>query len=1204
MIKRFTLFTILFLINFIAFAQDDVKYRVILFGDAGEMNAAQMQDLKNAAKQILPQKTTVLYLGDNIYPTGMGLPGSVEEEETKKILRSQFEPMRKMGAAVYFIPGNHDWDKSGPKGLAKIKAQGDYLREQNDPLLKLIPDNGCPDPIAIKLTDKLTIIAYDSEWWLFPYNKTNPNDDCDCHTKDEVLVKMDELLAENKDKVILLASHHPFQSYGPHGGYFNLRNHLFPLTSLNKNLYIPLPGLGSVYPLLRSTLLSPEDLNHPAYKDMIKSVTGVFGDYPNVTYVAGHEHGLQLIKGKQLQVISGSGSKVSPNKEGKTSLFHEMQQGYVVADQLNNNDMRYEYYIYSDTSVKKVYSYIKKFETIPKTIRNRDKPITADSIFVRVKPEYDSVGRFHRVIFGENYRKEYAAKTKVPVLRISQMMGGLKATKRGGGNQSRSLRLEDKNGKEYVLRSVEKFPEVLLPAALRETFAKDILKDNMSAQHPFSALVVPELAEAGGIAHSNPIIGWVSPDDNLGEFEPAFANTLCLFEEREPTGESDNSPKMDKKLTEDNDNRLDGPAWVRARAFDVLLGDWDRHEDQWRWKETKTEDGSLYSPVPRDRDQVFFRSDGLLQRYTQSSSLLPMMQGYERGIKDINWFLWEGREISSRWTANISEEEFDKIVKDFCANYNDEVFEKALKKLPESSYSLHHDAFMAQLRNRIATLPKLMNQYYHFFNRIVDIEVTNKNELIKITDAANNGLRVKINKISKEGNIKDELFDRKFDPKVTKEIRIYMHNGNDSLILDNKNSDIKLRIIGGKGNKVYDFANSNGTVKLYGRTTKATYMGNDQDKIRKIISNDTSNFSYIPKDMYRRNSWLLNAGYNQDDGILLGLIYRQTNPGFRKQPYGNSQTISFLHSFSTKAFRFNYKGEWLKALGKGDFVLKADAFAPNNTQNFFGLGNETPFDEGRDDDENIRYYRARFNLYQVDAAIRWRRPKSTFSVGPSYQYYKYNQEDNNGRFIENPSLLHSSDSLTVRNEKMFAGAFVNFTNNTRDNDLLPTLGSFVDFKLLGYKGVNKYSNSYGQFTASIALYKNLDGRKNFILADRFGGGVTIGKPAFYQALFLGGQGNLLGYRQFRFAGEHMFYNNLELRAKLGDLVSYVLPGQVGLLGFYDVGRVWKRDEKSTLWHHGVGAGVYFAPASLTVVRFVMGHSTDGWYPYVSINFRY
>ncbi|PWS30155.1 BamA/TamA family outer membrane protein [Pedobacter paludis] len=1201
MIKNFTLFSCLFLLYFNASAQKDVKYRVILFGDAGEMNPGQMQDLKNAAKQIIPKKTTVVYLGDNIYPTGMGLPGSVEEEDTKKILQSQFEPMRKMGAAVYFVPGNHDWDKSGPKGLAKIKAQDDFLKAQNDPLLKLIPQNGCPDPVAIQLTDKLTIIAYDSEWWLFPYNKQNSVGECDCITKDEVLVKFEDLLEQNKGKVILLASHHPFQSYGPHGGYFNLRNHLFPLTSLNKNLYIPMPVIGSVYPILRSTLLSPEDLNHPAYKDMIKSITGVFGDYPNVTYVAGHEHGLQLIKSKQLQIISGSGSKVSPNKEGKNSLFHEMQQGYVVADQLMNNDMRYEYYVYADSGVQRVYSYTKKFETITQKVRNRDKPILTDSITVRIKPEYDSVGRFHRYLFGENYRKEYSQKTTVPVLRVSKLFGGLKATQRGGGNQSRSLRLEDKNGKEYVLRSVEKYPEVLLPAQLRETFAKDIIKDNMSAQHPFSALVVPELAKAGGVPHTNPIIGWVSPDDNLGEFEPAFANTLCLLEEREPIGESDSSPKMDKKLTDDNDNTLDGPAWLRARSLDVLLGDWDRHEDQWRWKETKKDGGSHYSPIPRDRDQVFFRSDGFLQRYTQTSSLLPMMQGYERDIKRIDWFLWEGREISSRWTANISEQEWDKIVKDFCSNYNDAVFEKALRKLPEPSYSLHHDEILAQMRKRIKMLPKLMNDYYHFFNRIVDIEVTNKNELIHISDAPDNGMAIKINKISKEGNIKEELFSRVFDPKVTKEIRVYMHNGNDSLILNNKTSNIKLRIIGGKGTKYYNFENVNGSVKLYGRKDKFTYQGEDADKVRKIISNDTSNFSYIPKDMYRRSSVLLNAGFNNDDGLLLGLIYKQTNPGFRKQPYGNSQTVSFLHSFSTSAFRFNYKGEWLKALGKGDFILKADAYAPNNTQNFFGLGNETHFDEHGDD---IRYYRARFNLYQVDPMVRWRRPKSTFSVGPSFQYYKLNQEDNAGRFIENAPQLHSSDSLTVRNEKMFAGAIVNFTNNTRDNDLLPTLGSYVDFKLVGYKGINKYSNSFGQLTASISLYKNLDGRKAFILADRFGGGVTVGKPAFYQALYLGGQGNLLGYRQFRFAGEHMFYNNLELRAKLGDLVSYVLPGQVGLLGFYDVGRVWKRDEVSTAWHHGVGGGVYFAPASLTVVRFVMGHSTDGWYPYVSINLRY
>ncbi|RZL47877.1 MAG: hypothetical protein EOO93_24845 [Pedobacter sp.] len=136
------------------------------------------------------------------------------------------------------------------------------------------------------------------------------------------------------------------------------------------------------------------------------------------------------------------------------------------------------------------------------------------------------------------------------------------------------------------------------------------------------------------------------------------------------------------------------------------------------------------------------------------------------------------------------------------------------------------------------------------------------------------------------------------------------------------------------------------------------------------------------------------------------------------------------------------------------------------------------------------------------------------------------------------------------------------------------------------------------------MYKNLDGRAKFVLANRFGGGITVGKPAFYQSLFLGGHGNLLGYRQFRFAGQHSFYNNVELRAKLGDFVSYVLPGQVGLMGFYDVGRVWASNDVSDKWHHGVGAGLYFAPASLTVFRFVMGHSTEGWYPYASMSFRF
>jgi hypothetical protein len=1182
-------------------AQDAVKYRVIFVGDAGEMNPAQQESLKNAAKHIIAGKTTVMYLGDNIYPKGMGLPGSREEEATKQILQSQFKPMRDAGASVYFIPGNHDWDKMGPDGLAKIIRQGEHLADQKDSLLKMVPPNGCPDPVAIKLTDQLTIIAFDSEWWLFPYNKSNPEAECDCQTKDDVMVRMQDLLEENRGKVILLADHHPLQSYGPHGGYFTLKDHVFPLTALNKNLYIPLPLVGSLYPLLRSTFLNPQDLKHPLYKEMINKVNGVFGKYQNLTYIAGHEHGMQLIKSDSLgtQIVSGGGAKHSAIKKGKNSIFQESAQGYVTADLLLNNDMRYDYYVYTEGGVKKVYSYTKVFVPVPPVPLNVLKVIKKDSIAIKIYPKYDSVSKVHRFFFGENYRKEYALETKVPVIRLSEIKGGLTPLQRGGGFQSHSLRLTDKEGKEWVLRSVEKYPESLLPENLRETFVKDILKDNMSAQHPFSALIVPDIAAAVGVPHAEPMIGWVSPDINLGKYQNVFANTLCLLEEREPLGKSDNTIKMFKKLVTDNDNTYDGPALLKAKALDVIIGDWDRHSDQWRWKGEKEGKKVVYKPVPRDRDQVFYLTQGIIPRYAQSSYLLPYIQGYERNV-NINWYVWESRGINIRFLSQLTEKEWTGIIRDFCADLTDEVFEKALKKLPEPGYSLRHDRLLAQLKERRDRLPEMMNEYYHFFNRIVDIQASNKGELIEVSDASGKGLTVTIHQLTKEKKVKEELFKRTFDPEITKEIRLFTNGGNDSVVLNTQSSAIKLRLVGGHGIKSYHVADAYHKIKLYDKTDSATFTGKI-NKFSKTLSNDTANLAYMQTDLYHKSMYLPNAGFNNDDGLLLGLSVKYINPGFRKFPYGNTQQFSFLHSFSTKAFKFGYTGEWMRILGHADITVNASAYAPHNTQNFFGLGNETTFDKSSG---GITYYRSRFSLYQLDPALRWRTAKSSFSAGPSLQYYSFDSDDNNGRFINNSAGLHSSDSLTITKDKLFTGIVLNFINNTRNNEVLPSLGTYIDLKLQGYTGLNKYSNTFGQFTGNVALYKNLHNRANFVIAERFGGTVTAGRHTFYQSAFLGGEGTLLGFRQFRFAGDHSFYNNLEMRVKLADFISYIFPGQLGILGFHDIGRVWKKGEDSEKWHNGVGGGLYFAPASLAVIRFVAGHSDEGWYPYIALNFRF
>lgn len=829
------------------------------------------------------------------------------------------------------------------------------------------------------------------------------------------------------------------------------------------------------------------------------------------------------------------------------------------------------------------------------------KPIVGDSIIVKVHPSYNDKSGFHRFLFGENYRKEWAVDTKLPVIRISEIHGGLTPLKIGGGFQTHSLRLEDKNGKEWVIRSVEKSPEKILPEEFQETFAKDWVNDAMSAQHPFSALIVPPLADAARVPHANPIIGVMSPDEKLGEFNQIFDNKVVLLEEREPTGKSDNSTEMIEDLLKDNDNNVDGEQFLRARLLDLLIGDWDRHSDQWRWKKDKGDKGDFYTAVPRDRDQVVYTNQGVLPYIAAREWLAPNLQGFGGKIKDIRYSIWKTMFMNRFPAMQYNYEQWTRIVKGFVAAETDEVLEAGLRRLPASSYKLRHDVLLQQLKERRANIPAAMDYYYKFVNEIVDIHTSNKDELVNIKDIPNKGLNVTINKISKSGNIKDTLMNVNYSADVTREIRLYVAGGDDKIVLDNATSPIKLRFIDSTGTKNYNIVKSRNTVQLYDPGKKLTVTG-DASSVHKHLSTDSVNTSYLRTNLLSTTMPLANIEINPDEGVLLGVGLKYIHQkGFRKLPYNDAQTFFLSHSFSTKAFKFKYNGEWIQAVGNANFLMQFQANVPGNL-NFFGRGNETVFDKTGD---YKTFYRARFNTVQFDPALSWvSKSGTTLNIGPSFQYYSLDDEDNRGRLITNPLLTNSSDSYTFDKRKVFAGIVVNFTSDKRNNKILPASGSYVNVKLQGYTGLNSNSNTFTQLIPEAALYESLNSKGSIVLADRVGGGVTLGKTAFYQSLFLGGQDNLLGYRLYRFAGQYSLYNNLELRIKLTDFATYITPGQIGILGFYDVGRVWEKGEHSDKWHNGTGGGFYVAPAKLAVIKIVAGHSEEGWYPYLSTAFRF
>ncbi|THU41122.1 hypothetical protein FAM09_03135 [Niastella caeni] len=822
-----------------------------------------------------------------------------------------------------------------------------------------------------------------------------------------------------------------------------------------------------------------------------------------------------------------------------------------------------------------------------------------DSAVVKAHPAYDSVSKMHRRLFGENFRKEWGAPVKLPVIKLSER--GLIPLQRGGGHQTRSLRMKDAQGKEWVLRGIEKYPEILLPEAFRETFAADWVRDAMSSQHPYAPLIVPVFSDVIKVPHATPVIGYVAPDKNLGEYEKEFANTMCLLEEREPYGESDNTFKMLERLNEDNDNTLDTVGFFRARLLDLFIGDWDRHEDQWRWVDEKKGNGRKYVAVPRDRDQALYRNEGFFPTIASRKWIAAFLTGFDSDIKRGNYFFFNGRKLNARFLVQLDHDRWMQLTNDFVALLTDDVLETALARLPREVYMMRHDELLQKMKLRRGNIAKAMENYYYFLNHIVDIQVSDKNEVVEITDGNNGGLLVVIHKLSKKGNREEQLFARTFVASETKEIRFFIGKGNDSVVLNNTNKKIKLRIVGGDGAKVYNVQQAGRKVCVYEKETGAMFTG-ETNRLKKHLSNDSANTAFVPTNAYGIARPLITAGFNLDDGFLLGGGVKIIKQGFRKVPYASVQQISLAHSFSTSAFRIRYKGEWLQTVGKADITVQADIFAPNNTRNFFGRGNETEYIKVGD---FRRYYRTRYNLYHANPSLRWHVGQgTTLSAGPAIQYYHSDSVENKGRFINNESLIHSYDSNTVHRDKIHAGVIIGWLRDKRNNIILPTAGHFVNVQAQAYGGLNNDSKSYMQVTSEIALYKNLSKKSMVVIAERLGGAVTVGKSAFYQSAFLGGHENLLGFRQYRFAGEHMLYNNLEFRIKLGNFVNYILPGQVGITGFYDVGRVWEKNESSSTWHQGVGGGLYFAPAQMAVIQVKAGYSNEGWFPYVIMGFRF
>lgn len=428
---------------------------------------------------------------------------------------------------------------------------------------------------------------------------------------------------------------------------------------------------------------------------------------------------------------------------------------------------------------------------------------TKDSILFRTSVKYTYPAPIRRILLGSNYRKEWETPVKLPIFYFSKM--GFTIKELGGGQQTISLQMVDKKGRGWSLRSVDKDVTKALPLSLRKTVVKGVVQDLVSGAHPYVPLAVPTLSKAVGVVAPVPTIYYVADDPGLGEYRQLFANTVCLLEEREPTPDgtfTKNTEKLLDKLFEKPSSQLNQEAVLRARLLDMFIGDWDRHSDQWRWGIRKTGDVDYYYPIPRDRDQAFFYSNGLLVKFVQLIALRHLVSFDDdlQKIKALNYKMWPFDQL---FLNGLDKGTWERVLKEMEAALTDDVIHEAMSQLPPEMYAIRGERLEKKLRERRSQLVKEGLKYYHFIAGKVAVYGTNAEEIFEVSGE---GDAIIVKTYARNNNKRGRLlYERKFEPDDTYLIQLYGLKGADQFLVDQAvQGKIKLELNGESGDDVYD----------------------------------------------------------------------------------------------------------------------------------------------------------------------------------------------------------------------------------------------------------------------------------------------------------------------------------------------------------------------------------------------------------------
>jgi len=1097
---------------------------------------------------------------------------------------------------LIFLPGDRDWSYSGKDGLHNVNVLERMLENLPYENITWKPGHACPGPKEVEINKNLLLIVINTQYWNHPYEVPGPTGaQCKISSKMDFMEELEDIITETKNRNILIAGHFPIISSGEYGGIMTLKKHLFPLTDASPKLWIPLPIVGSLYPTFRQNVGSSMDIVNENYHDFNLELENIIKDHPGLIYVSGHEYSQQfLYKDGSYYLNSGSLSKATYLGRNQDEIYAGKDKGIARLEYEANGNVKTTAFTFEDEKfisdqaidlyasaclekqadipVNEYYAPCNLNTIFPETMSGD----YTDSIIVVAGEEYKASG-FKKAFLGWHYRDSWTKPIQTSYLNLDTTFGGLIPVKRGGGRQTTSLKFRGANGCEYTFRSVNKDPKKALSYDLRETIVADVAKDQTSTQQPYGALGTKLMLEELDILHPSPVLYVLPPDDKLGPFKNDFSNLLGMLEESPKSpinncvgfGEADEvlrSYKLFRNLYKSHNNKVDQHEFAKAKVFDIFVGDWGRHEDNWKWAGYKNGKETIYKAIPRDRDHVFSVWDGLLPWLADREWLKPSGEHFGYKVKDMRSLTWSARHLDRVVLNEMNREDWLKQAEFVQETLNDEVIEASLKNMPPEIYYDEGKEIEDKLKVRRESLDKFVLDYYKLLAKYVDVLGSAKEEKFEVSRLENGSVSVLVT----DNTGTKKLYDRTFFPKETKEIRLFGLGNEDVFLINGRTKkSIKIRVIGGSGaDSIVDQSLVKGLAKqtliyekdpnsliIKGKEAKQINTWND-----KVYEYDRQAFAY--------NTYfpLPNLSYNSDDGFIIGLGVSFTRQKFGKEDY------SAKHRFNVKGstvgnFQISYDAELHHLVHKWDLIYYGLLANPTDFVYFYGFGNESI---KKDSLFSTNFYKTRYNSYQLGTGLKrgfWKRSVFSFII---------HYENNESQIAENTILDLYPDVFGVEKVNLFEGMALldlDFRNDKKFPEKGMRLYSEYQMGLIS----SNNNSTYSKYLGFLEYHGTIQSKFPIIIGLKGGGAISSGKIPFYKMYNLGQNNYLRGYRKNRFVGESIVFFNSDLKVQLLDIATAFLPIKFGIRGFYDFGRVYMSNENSSKLHSGYGGGIYLIP---------------------------